>query len=374
MNVLVVDDDKVDRITVRELLSDGFSIFEAESQLQAQELLNTHHVDCVLLDYLIPGTDSIGLLKEFAQQNLPVIMLTGEGNEHVAVSAMKHGAQDYINKRNLSTELLSRTVNNAVDTIALKRALNEKQAELVFTNDELKSKVAELERLNTDLENLIHMVAHDLREPLRNLSSFSDLLRNELGTGISLRSREYLDFLKGNARRLAALIDSVRALTRVVYAKIAPEQVDLNLLLNDILKEFAKPITDRSVVIKYRSLPVITGLPPLLKELLRNLIANALQYGAQEELVIEICADVQGSATTLTVRNNGEPIEEQHLNKVFIPFYRISTIRDERSPGMGLTLCRKIVERHGGRIWIESSPEMGVEVKCILTGSINGKG
>jgi len=372
MNVLVVDDDKVDRIVVRELLEKEFTIFEAESEESVHRCMDSQQIDCVLLDYLIPGTDSLLLLGKIAEKRVPVIMLTGEGNEKIAVNAMKLGAQDYLNKRNLAEELLTRTITNAVGTIELERKLDEKKRELVVANDQLQHKVHELQILNQDLESVIHLTAHDLREPLRNLCGYCGLLKREAGEQLSASCRHYIESIERGAKKLSTLIDNLRMLTRVVYTKAELETIDLNTVVRDIVEDLKPVLESRNVRVIQDSLPSVSGLRVLVEQLYRNLFDNAVKYGPKSDMSIHIGAEQLGSGWVFTVHNSGSAIPQEDLTRIFQPFYRLAQSKNIDGTGMGLALCKKIVERHGGKIWVESAPSDGVRIQFTLSEEAHG--
>lgn len=366
MNLLVIDDDKVDRLMVRELLGADYSIFEAESADVAHEFLEHQQIDCVLLDYLIPGVDSLSLLSDISAKRLPVIMLTGEGNEQIAVKAMKKGARDYINKNSISEDLLSKTISNVVSTNRLERQLAEKQEEVTYANDQLRRKVSELEQLNSDLQSFIHIAAHDLREPVKYLCGYCDVLQRELGASLVGRSQEHIAAIVRSSRRLAELIDDLRELTRIVYLKAELQSVDLNVLIEDLIKEFEHEISTRRIRITKQILPIAQGYKVLLSELYRNLFENALKYGANAEMQIDFTSEDQSGTLVLGLKNSGSEIEPQERERIFQPFYRCAANQKKEGTGIGLTLCRKIVERHAGRIWVESDQALGVHFKFTL--------
>lgn len=369
--LLLVDDDKVDRLLVREMLSDDYSILEANTGEKAWDLIKENDVECVLLDYLIPGTDSLSLLQSFCERGIAVIMLTGEGNESIAVTAIKHGAQDYLKKNSLSAELLSRTILNAIRTIGFKRELEQRQREIVEANNQLKHRVAQLQELNEDLEELIHISAHDLKEPVKNLCGFCDLLGREIDQSISTKAKSYLDVIRRNARRLSLFIDELRALSRVGYQKIEPSEIDLNQVINEVIDSLQTQISARKVDIVIPQFSKIYGLKPLVSELFRNLLENALKYGSDNNLGLSITSeqsklDNNEPLWIYGVRNSGVPIAAEEYSKIFQPFYRCASSRSLEGTGMGLTICKKIVERHGGRIWIDPKVTDGVHIKFHL--------
>lgn len=365
-SVLIIDDDRVDRLMVREYIGAKFDLLEAKDGTEAQECLQKADVVCVLLDYHIPGTDSLELLSQCVKKQLPVVMLTGEGNEDVAVTAMKRGAMDYIKKKNLNEEMLLRTLNSSIQTVTLKRQLAGKQKELFDANLALHDKVEELERLNGDLENFIHIAAHDFREPLKTMYNYSDLLERTLNLPGDSDSRAYLDTIRSSVKRLAALIDDLRALTKIGYGKSEKGLYSLTEIIHSVISDY-DPQVLKGVNFKYDILPQVLIYKPLVIELYRNLIDNAIKYGDPQKLIIRFTGTRTGSKWILGVRNNGSSVSETDLQKLFQPFFRGPYEVSREGSGLGLSLCKKIVERHGGMIWIESLPDGEIEFLFTLS-------
>lgn len=206
MNILVVDDDKVDRLFVRELLDEKFKIFEAQSEREACEVISSQQVDCVLLDYLIPGTDTLALLGNLVLQDLPVIMMTGEGNEVAAVNAIRKGAQDYIKKSGLSDKLLKQTIERAVEAVAHRSNLTRQQQEQLDAATALTTKVGELQRINQELENSVRQITCEFSEPLKAITDYCDLLEQGIASTNVAPCKDYVAGIRDHCAKLAALV------------------------------------------------------------------------------------------------------------------------------------------------------------------------
>jgi len=353
--VLVIDDDRVDRLMVRELLSShGFLVPEAQSEEEACRVLAEGGVDCVLLDYNIPGTDAIGLLSRLVADKVPVVMLTGEGNEAVAVETMKQGAQDYINKGRLTEESLVRAVRGSIKTVELRRELERHQEELANVNEQLKEKLEQLETINGDLRAFVHLAAHDFREPLQIMHNYCDLLDRALNQGKSESAQSFLEAIRRGAKRLAHLVDGLRTLTKIDHSNLVQEELDLKRLVEEVVQELDVQIRERALQIEIAELPRVRGQKALIEELYRNLLANALKYGRPSgPFLLRLTAEVIQNEWVLGVWNNGSSIPKSEAEKIFQPFFRLLEHREIEGTGIGLTMCKKIVERHGGRIWLD---------------------
>lgn len=369
--VLVIDDDQVDRLMVRELLSShGFLVAEAKSGEAAEQVLGEGEVGCVLLDYNIPGTDALGLLSRLVAEKVPVVMLTGEGNEAIAVETMKQGAQDYINKGRLTEELLVRAVIGSIKTVELRREIERHQDELAHVNDQLREKLEELETINGDLRAFVHLAAHDFREPLQVMHNYCDLLDRALTQGNSDSAQSFLQAIKRSAKRLANLADGFRTLTKLDHSPPDQEEINLNELIEEIMQELDKQVRERAAQITIAELPLVRGQRALMKELYLNLLSNALKFGRPSDVLhLRVTAERVGSEWVLGVWSNGSSIPRAKAEEIFKPFFRLPEHQESEGTGIGLTLCKKIVERHRGRIWLDGQEEDGVHFRFTINGT-----
>ncbi|OBK76749.1 CHASE3 domain-containing protein [Mycobacterium sp. 1274761.0] len=237
----------------------------------------------------------------------------------------------------------------------------------------LDEQAEELRRSNAELEQFAYVASHDLQEPLRKVASFCQLLEKRYGDKLDERGVEYIGFAVDGAKRMQALINDLLTFSRVGRLNSAYSEVALDDALNTALSNLSTAIeeSDTDIVRPPHPLPTIEGDPMLLTMLWQNLIGNAVKFrreGVAPRIVID-CEQQQGthgSEWLLSVTDNGIGIGEDFADKVFVIFQRLHG-RDEYSgTGIGLAICKKIVEHHGGTIWVDTSYSEGTRFKFTL--------
>lgn len=218
----------------------------------------------------------------------------------------------------------------------------------------------ELARSNRDLEEFAHVVSHDLQEPLRMVTNFGQLLTARHADKLNEQAREYLAYMIEGATRMNALVAGLLDYSRVGRGGPVLEEVDMRAVLEGVLRNYKMLIETTQATVDTGNMPTVAGNFTQLSQLLHNLIGNALKYRKPGvPPVIAICADRQGEEWLFSVTDNGIGIDPKHFDRLFILFQRLHSREEYPGVGIGLALCKKIVERHGGRIWVESRPGQG---------------
>lgn len=225
--------------------------------------------------------------------------------------------------------------------------------------DERNRYAAELERSNLDLEQFAYNVSHDLQSPLRTIASYCQMLQKRCQNQIDEVSTEYLASISSGTKRMKRLLDDLLEYARVSTKPRELAEVDMEKVLQSVLDNLASSIRDNHAIVSHDRLPKIVGDATQLGQLLQNLISNALKYRRSTAPRIHVGVEDKGAEWQFCVRDNGEGIDPKHFEKVFQVFQRLHTEQDKPGTGIGLTICKRIVERHGGRIWIESTPGEG---------------
>jgi two-component system, chemotaxis family, sensor kinase Cph1 len=224
----------------------------------------------------------------------------------------------------------------------------------------LEEVVENLYRSNEELEQFAYIASHDLQAPLRTVVSFSGLLQQECKGRLSPNADEYCQYIVDGGVRMQALINDLLQLSRVNRDTAPPAPVSMGEALGDATRQLQALVRDRGAVIEAGALPVVMGNPVQLSQLLQNLLANAIKYQpAGQTPRIRISADRRGDDWHFVIEDNGIGIPEKHLQVIFEIFRRLHTDDQYPGTGIGLSLCKKIVARHGGRIWVESEPGRG---------------
>lgn len=338
--LLIIDDSEDDRALYCRVLGKGDTVFEvteAGDGVGALRAVKQAAPACVLLDYSLPGHNGIEVLKQLRAEHpfVPVVMLTGQGNEATAVAAIQAGAQNYITKSAITTETLQHAINVAIEHCAMQRRIDEQRSSLeIFTR----------------------ALAHDLKEPVRTMRSYLDLLKAH--EQVSDRGAGYVKHMQSAAERMGALIDGVFEFTRLDGASqdITTADCDARAIVENVREGIAKLVRDRHATITSADLPMVRANQVQLHQILQNLIVNAIRYTEGDPNIYVDSVD-EGDRWQIRVSDNGRGISQEMRAKVFEPFKRLTTVGG--GLGLGLAICKRIVELHGGKIWVERARSGG---------------
>jgi light-regulated signal transduction histidine kinase (bacteriophytochrome) len=212
-----------------------------------------------------------------------------------------------------------------------------------------------LQRVNSDLESFAYVASHDLKAPLNVVTGFLGLINNKKEALSNETRAEYLKYIQDAVDQMKLLINDLLQFSRIGSNKESLVEVDINLLLVSIQNILAETILQNNATIIIQPLPIILANKTLLNELLMNLLGNALKYHKRgQKLQIEIGYKDVGDKYQFFVKDNGIGIATENLEKVFVMFKRLHASSEFQGTGIGLSLCKRIVEAHGGEIWIES--------------------
>lgn len=217
----------------------------------------------------------------------------------------------------------------------------------------------ELARSNRELEQFAYIASHDLQEPLRGVISFAELLEEEYQDDLDANARQYLDFIVDGATRMRQLIKDLLAFSRVGTRKAKFTSVNCEKAIATVLANLSVAISESSASITYDPLPTAIADPLQLIQLWQNLISNAIKFRAQNPPQIHLSATPTSEEWLFSVSDNGIGIDPQYGQRIFAIFQRLHSRSQYEGTGIGLAICQRIVQRHGGRIWVESAPEQG---------------
>ena len=254
---------------------------------------------------------------------------------------------------------LAQRLSSALGNRDLLARLHSASASLQDLNDSLEQRVAErtvqLSEANSELEAFSYSVSHDLRTPLRHILGFADLLRRENGGGATPKAARYLKVIGDSAERMSRLIDDLLEFSRTSRAELRRGPVDLERLAHSARTDLAPDQGERDVEWRIGPLPTVTGDAGLLRQVFDNLLSNALKYTrTREAALIEVTARQQGREVWLSIRDNGVGFDPEYVGRLFGVFQRLHRNEEFEGTGIGLANVRRIVSRHGGRVWAES--------------------
>jgi PAS domain S-box-containing protein len=225
----------------------------------------------------------------------------------------------------------------------------------------------ELARSNAELEQFAYVASHDLQEPLRAIASYTQLLADRYAPQLDDRARRYIRYAVQGAERMRALIEDVLALSRVGSQAQAFAPVALEAVLDAALQQLGPAIRESGATITRTPLPTVRGAAAQLAQLLQNLVANAIKFRRPDAApAVHVSAHAEAGAWTISVRDDGIGIAPRFHDRVFAVFKRLHTQDEYPGTGMGLAICKKVVERHGGRIWVESVPNEGATFRFTI--------
>lgn len=233
------------------------------------------------------------------------------------------------------------------------------ETKLLEAHQDVTRKAQELIRSNDELQQFAYVASHDLQEPLRMISSYTQLLERRYGSQFDSDAREFMAFIVDGAARMKALIEDLLAYSRVGTRGHEFAPAECEAVLKKTLANLRPAIESESAKVTHEKLPAVIADSSQLVQLLQNLIGNALKFHGPEAPRIHIGAEERDKAWEFSVKDNGIGIEPQYFERIFMMFQRLHSKDEYPGTGIGLAICKKIIERHGGSIWVESQPGKG---------------
>ena len=222
-------------------------------------------------------------------------------------------------------------------------------------NDKLKIRAEELANSNVELERFAYVASHDLQEPLRMVSSFLQLLQKKYEPQLDETANKYINLAVDGSNRMKRLINDLLQFSRITSSAIALKSIDTNEILDELQELFKMKLQSCNGKILAENLPIVNADKTPMMQLLQNLISNALKYKSEErDPVIKVSATEGLLEWTFIVEDNGIGIESKFFEKIFVIFQRLHNKNEYSGTGIGLAICKKIVERFNGKIWLES--------------------
>jgi two-component system sensor histidine kinase/response regulator len=371
--ILNVDDHEPARYARSRILQTaGFQVHEAATAGEALETIPLVHPDIVLLDVHLPDANGIEVCRQLKSDpdnaSLLVIQMSASAvTAPHATAALNNGADMYLMEP-IDPDVLIATVHALLRTRKAERDVARTNLALQSANHRLEVLNEELRRSNGDLQQFAFVASHDLQEPLRTITTFVQLIENSMKDRFSEEEAMYFTQVLGGAERMRHLINDVLA-----YSQVGRDQrdkrdnVELEKTVEWAIENLGERIRESEARIVVNPLPLIYGDFTQLANLFQNLISNAIKYRRGE---LQPCVDISAERTsptewTLRVRDNGIGVAPQYHEQIFVPFKRLHG-RSIPGTGIGLALCRRIVEIYNGRIWVDSNEEHGATFNFTL--------
>jgi two-component system sensor histidine kinase/response regulator len=373
---LLVVDDESNLVTAlcRTLAAQGYSTVGVATGLQALDALraagadDSTRFDVLITDLMMPMMDGIALLR--AARNidgdLVSIVMTGHGTVETAVDAMKAGALDYILKPfNLSVAIpvLSRAL--AVRRLRLENT--SLLGQVAKRTVELEESNRRLQAANNDLDAYSASVSHDIRGHLHRIIGFARLLSDGRADPLTAKQQEFMDFVCIGAEDLLRMTDDLLSFARLGQQPVIKERVSVTTLIHEIFRDLRNESPDATVELRMSSLPDAFADPSLLKQVFVNLLSNAIKFSSLVSApVVKIDGRVEAGECIYSIRDNGAGFDMAHADRLFKMFHRLHSSAEFAGTGVGLSIVQRIVERHGGRIWVEAAIGAGAEFTFTL--------
>ena len=355
LRLLVVEDEPADvELVLRALQKESFEA-SADVAQTAEEF--TDHVrrnsyDVILADYKLPnwnGMESVEVLRREGL-DVPVIVVSGAVGELTAVECIKQGAADYVLKDHLTH--LPRKV---------RRAMQDKRL-----REEHKQTLAELARSNQDLEQFAYAASHDLQEPLRMVATYTQLLAERYRGRLDADADKYIHYAVDGALRMQALVQDLLTFSRVGRQGTDLQSTDCNAVVETAVKNLQSAVAESRAQVTHDRLPEVLADRSQLVQVFQNLIGNAIKFRGADPPAIHISASEKRREWVFAIADNGIGIASEHAEIIFAIFKRLHTRAEYPGSGIGLAICKKIIERLGGRIWVESQTGRGSTFKFTL--------
>ena len=397
--ILVVDDRADNLISIEVILEkDNYTIVKANSGKAALKvLLNDHDFSLILMDVQMPelnGYETATIIYERDKlRNIPIIFITANNyDEDFMFKGYKMGGVDYIYKP-INPELLRAKVAVFVELYSKNQQLMLQEKKLLAANEFLQKEIEErkvseervkhlneqlvannesLKQMNEELDQFAYMASHDLQEPLRKIQVFSDkILRNN---NFDPDSEKYFGKIINSSKRMQNLINNLLDFSRHTVSSNDFKKTSLNELVKNVLTELDVEIEKSNARINYENLPVVSAVPGLMQQLFYNLFSNAIKFRKPAvDLVIDVKAEKMNPLDLskftkysqgknfykITVQDNGIGFDDKYAEDIFRVFKRLHSYQEFEGTGVGLSICKKIVEKHNGFIKAESKIDNG---------------
>ena len=367
--VLIVDDTEENLDILVEALSDDYGISVAMDGETALENLKMEIPDIILLDIMMPGMDGYEVCRKIKAnkdtQDIPVIFLTAITEIESKARGFKLGAVDYITKPFEILEVKARVRTH----LALKLA----KYELSEKNRILEEKTVELQSAVNELEAFSYTVSHDLKSPLRAIEAYTKMISEEENEKLNDNTKEMVHNVKSICSNMIKMIENLLKYSKMTNLEICKGPVDINEIFQLTFKQYKAIYIDRFIQFEFETgIPVVLADPILIKQVISNIISNAVKFTKNEEKAHIVIGCKRGTDEYIFyVKDNGVGIDMEFSGKLFEIFQRLHSQDEFDGNGIGLATVRKIIQKHGGRAWIEGKVNEGTTIYFTLQANLD---
>jgi len=355
LSLLIVDDEPASMRALCDTLEyEGYQTYGFTSPAEALAAMRERSFDLLLADLQMPGTNGIDLMKsaQLIDPTLVAVIMTGHGALDTAIAAMKAGALDYIQK----------PIKLATTLPVLERALAVRQLriEKKRLEESVRERTEELKIANRELEAFSYSVSHDLRAPLRAVSFFTQSMLNEHAAQLNDEGKRLLQNVTAGAAHMDRLITDLLRLAQLNRQPLNKSPVRFGELAQRVIDGMTHERAGRDIEFVIADFPTWQVDAGLLQQVFVNLISNAIKFTRERAKArIEIGFRMDGTTLVVFVKDNGVGFNMKYMNKLFGVFQRLHTADQFEGTGVGLSIVRRIVERHGGKVWVDGEQDQG---------------
>jgi len=412
--ILIVEDSPTQALRLQVVLEEsGYRVRHEPTAEAALAALEEISPDLVLSDVVMPGMTGFELCRRIKEsprtRRLPVILLTSLSDVKDVIHGLRAHADYFITKpydddylltqvrflldhpataieravqangslevtfagehftvTSTREQILSLLLSTYENAVRQNRDLVQIQLQLEDVNHQLKHTLSELERSNTELQQFAYVVSHDLQAPLRSISGYVEIVHDDYGERLDDEAREMLQGARDNARRMRDLIQDLLTYSRVGSRGEPLRDTSLGKVVDEALANLRISVQEAGATVTVDDLPTLTVDPTQFVQLFQNLIGNAIKFRRDEPPRVHISAHREGDRWAVAVADNGIGMEERHIPQIFEVFQRLHPQGKYPGTGIGLSICKKIVERHHGTIRVQSEVGVGTTFTVVL--------
>jgi signal transduction histidine kinase len=380
LKILVVDDDEIDRMAVRRALIKAgvqMELSEVGDGNSAIAILKDNLYDCVFLDYRLPDQDGLALIQQLRalEVKVPLVVLTGQGDEQIAVDLMKAGATDYLSKSRLSGEILAQVLRYSIRVYRAEMQAESANQQLRNSNELLKSQNQELElqRQQIQLQNIkllevsrlksqfLASMSHELRTPMNAIIGFSQLLlRPKIIGELNHKQHDLMERILNNGKHLLMLLNEILDFSQIETGKLdlKPEIFDLSKVINTTVLEMRSLAETKNLSLLVNDElhnPIVFNDPHRIRQIVTNLLSNAIKFTESGSITVET-REIATNKVAIAVRDTGIGIAVKDIKNIFEAFRQVdqTTTRKYPGTGLGLAIIDSLVQMMGGKIIVES--------------------
>jgi signal transduction histidine kinase len=355
LSILIVDDEPASMRALCDTLEyEGYRTYGYTSASDALAAMRERSFDLLLADLQMPGTNGIDLMKsaQLVDPSIVAVIMTGHGALETAIAAMKAGALDYIQK---PIKLVT-----ALPVLERALAVRQLRIEKKRLEDSVRERTEELKIANRELEAFSYSVSHDLRAPLRAVSTFTQALLVEHTANLTEEGKRLLQNVNAGAAHMDRLITDLLRLSQLNRQPLHKQPVRFGELVQRVIDGMTHERAGRDIEFVIGDFPTWQVDPGLIQQVFVNLISNAIKFTRERPKArIEIGCRMDGSTLVVFVKDNGVGFNMKYMNKLFGVFQRLHSADQFEGTGVGLSIVRRIIERHGGKVWVDGEQDQG---------------